>query len=472
MHLEQLLYKGSISLIRWNELNMKFKGRKPNWWTDLKKKVIDENQQLTLKFKDKIDINKIISSNKGILPYLNLDGRKKNWITGKMDMEKKNLDGSVTKEMIQIYGRLLTKKKQISTSNSIKIEHFCMTKTLSGKLALMKCQNQLCNYGTWENETRCIVELEKLNCLVIRGKSKPMGENKFRIYQSEQNIKDELIKWLHINETNVDNLALSSNVVVGTSIFHEKEYEIRKCCNQSQKTSKLVEIYQNNIKNNNRPIWEFYTDGSLKTIDDTKKMAIGWILVNTNDSNSIEVEFSAANLGWPSSTKAEVLAILSTILVVLPHSNMKIYTDSKNAIQQFEQYKKELSVRRQLKINNQISWNTITYLLEKYKIDLELIKVKAHSDNWGNNEADRVANKGLYEDYWILNDHLVTSKYNIAWYNIKVEMGARKFTKILNQTRRSLESENLKRIEKLSNIDKKISYKILNANRDDTFTGR
>ena len=111
---------------------------------------------------------------------------------------------------------------------------------------------------------------------------------------------------------------------------------------------------------------------------------------------------------------------------------MKIYTDSKNAIQQFEQYKKELSVRRQLKINNQISWNTITYLLVKYNIDLELIKVKAHSDNWGNNEADRVANKGLYDDYWITNDHLATSKYNIVWYNIKVEMGARKFTKLLN----------------------------------------
>jgi len=150
---------------------------------------------------------------------------------------------------------------------------------------------------------------------------------------------------------------------------------------QVKKISKLLEIYQSNIKNNNRPIWEFYTDGSLKTIDNTKKMAIGWILVNTNNSNSIEVEFSAVNFGWPSSTKAEVLAILSTILVVPPHSKMKIYTDSKNAIQQFEQYKKELSVRRQLKINNQISWNTITYLLVKYNIDLELIKVKAHSNN-------------------------------------------------------------------------------------------
>ena len=149
---------------------------------------------MTLKFKDKIDINKIISSNKGILPYLNLDGRKKNWITGKIDMESKNSNGSVTKEIEQIYGRLLTKKKQISTANNIKIEHFSMTKTLSGKLALMKCQNQLCSYGTWKNDTHCIVELEKSNCLVIRNKFKPMGENKFRIYQSKQNIKDELIK--------------------------------------------------------------------------------------------------------------------------------------------------------------------------------------------------------------------------------------------------------------------------------------
>ena len=56
-------------------------------------------------------------------------------------MERKNSDGSVTKEIEQIYGRLLTKKKQISTANNIKIEHFCTTKTLSGKLALMKCQD-------------------------------------------------------------------------------------------------------------------------------------------------------------------------------------------------------------------------------------------------------------------------------------------------------------------------------------------
>ena len=162
-----------------------------------------------------------------------------------------------------------------------------------------------------------------------------MGENKYRIYQSKQNIKYELIKWLEISESSVGNTITSSNILVNTSIFHKKEFEIRKCCNPSIKTSKLMEIYQHNLQND-RPIWEFYTDGSLKTIDNHKKMAVGWILVNTNDTNTIEVEFLAANFGWPSSTKAEVLAILSTILVIPPYSNMKIYTDSRNAIQQFE----------------------------------------------------------------------------------------------------------------------------------------
>ena len=51
MHLEQLMYKGSISLTCWDELNMKFKGKKPNWWSDLKTKVIDKDQKLLTKYR-------------------------------------------------------------------------------------------------------------------------------------------------------------------------------------------------------------------------------------------------------------------------------------------------------------------------------------------------------------------------------------------------------------------------------------
>ena len=52
---------------------------------------------------------------------------------------------------------------------------------------------------------------------------------------------------------------------------------------------------------------------------------MGWIQVESIDSKKIIAEFSAANIEWPSSTKAEIIAIL---LVVTSNSNVVIYTDS------------------------------------------------------------------------------------------------------------------------------------------------
>jgi len=57
-------------------------------------------------------------------------------------------------------------------------------------------------------------------------------------------------------------------------------------------------------------------------------MAIGWIQVESIDSKKIIAEFFAANIEWPFSTKAEIIAILSVLLVVTSNSNVVIYTDS------------------------------------------------------------------------------------------------------------------------------------------------
>jgi len=71
-------------------------------------------------------------------------------------------------------------------------------------------------------------------------------------------------------------------------------------------------------------------------------MGIGWLLKDTVN-NGPNVEFKAANIGWPSSTKAEILAILTALIVVIPGSTVEIHTDSANAILQFDKYKKETS---------------------------------------------------------------------------------------------------------------------------------
>ncbi|PKC53030.1 hypothetical protein RhiirA1_480180 [Rhizophagus irregularis] len=52
---------------------------------------------------------------------------------------------------------------------------------------------------------------------------------------------------------------------------------------------------------------EFYTDGSLKTDDDNPHMGFGWIFTSNINLN---IEFSGATTQWPSSTRAEIMAII------------------------------------------------------------------------------------------------------------------------------------------------------------------
>ena len=124
-------------------------------------------------------------------------------------------------------------------------------------------------------------------------------------------------------------------------------------------------------------------------------MALGWILVEQDDERLVLEEFSAKNFGWPSSTKAEIIAVLSAILTVKPNSNVLIYTDSSNVITQYNKFKSELSYRRKLKTVGNISWETIILLIKKYNINIQFVKVKAHNGIWPNEEADRLAKKVL-----------------------------------------------------------------------------
>jgi len=77
---------------------------------------------------------------------------------------------------------------------------------------------------------------------------------------------------------------------------------------------------------------QFYTDSSLQRdpsfID---SMGISWINVNQK-----QVHFSASAILWPSSTKAEMLACLSALIVAPPRTQVTIFTDSAATIAGFD----------------------------------------------------------------------------------------------------------------------------------------
>ncbi|PKY56595.1 hypothetical protein RhiirA4_428362 [Rhizophagus irregularis] len=57
---------------------------------------------------------------------------------------------------------------------------------------------------------------------------------------------------------------------------------------------------------------EFYTDGSLLRYNDSSIMGFGWIL--TSDIN-LDAKFSGKTIDWASSTKAEIFAILTCLII-------------------------------------------------------------------------------------------------------------------------------------------------------------
>ena len=108
-------------------------------------------------------------------------------------------------------------------------------------------------------------------------------------------------------------------------------------------------------------------------------MGIGWIQIE----NEMEThKFNAKTKGWPSSTRAEIIAILTTLLVVKKHSVVNIYTDSKNTISTFNSYKAKFSnYKSYVKLDNQIVWKLIFKVVEMLDLNVIIHKVNAHSNN-------------------------------------------------------------------------------------------
>jgi hypothetical protein len=117
-------------------------------------------------------------------------------------------------------------------------------------------------------------------------------------------------------------------------------------------------------------LFTFYTDGSLINLATTDcKMGIGWIETTTTVTHP--TTFKAATSHIPSSTKAEGLAILTTLLVVPNGSKITVYTDSQNCIHNFNKITNPLTSQRQiLKIKNNIIWQFIHFFLQSKHLNL------------------------------------------------------------------------------------------------------
>ncbi|CAB5212412.1 unnamed protein product [Rhizophagus irregularis] len=141
--------------------------------------------------------------------------------------------------------------------------------------------------------------------------------------------------------------------------------------------------------------FDIYTDGSYNNSLSTNEfhMGYGWHISNIMD---FDLFYHGAIEHFPSSTKAEIIAILTALIILPPHSSVNIFTDFQAAI---EGYKKSsqlhfISPRRYNKINYISLWSVIHDIIKKLSLKLTLIKVKAHSHSAYHDKADELAKVG------------------------------------------------------------------------------
>src|SRR5687767_3315204 len=151
--------------------------------------------------------------------------------------------------------------------------------------------------------------------MLIMGKCKKDKNGRYRIYQSCKNTGKELLHLLNITDHNNSAMETEEQIWINTGHYWDKDQLLSDILNNGIKKTELLNILKKNM-DDNKSFYKFYTDGSLVKREKIKKMGIGWLLKDTVN-NGPNVEFKAANIGWPSSTKAEILAILTALIVVI-----------------------------------------------------------------------------------------------------------------------------------------------------------
>ena len=214
---------------------------------------------------------------------------------------------------------------------------------------------------------------------------------------------------------------------------------------------------------NNRTSLQFYTDGSLKHLDQALvHMGCAWI----ETSNPGKYRFSAQCTDYASSSRAEAMAILAALLTAPQYCYVTIYTDSAVCIQLLEQLKSNPH-HINGKSANQIIWCYIKWICQVLNLHIFAVKVKAYDTDQLNNETDRLAKEAYKNDLPVFFiDHSFTFHYPIlVWNKRSVEFNHREFINSLYQAQLFNRYISFQRNRNLYNVTKKrfINWFLVNS---------
>src|ERR1044071_6468121 len=208
----------------------------------------------------------------------------------------------------------------------------------------------------------------------------------------------------------------------------------------------------------------FYTDGSLMD-NQTTSSSMTFAFLQTNP-RSREVSFQGCIENWPSSTRAELAAVVSAVLVSPPNCAVIINTDSNSIISHFNEISTNFHVspRYIMKETDNLLWTILREVLQINNITLTFQKVRAHSGDLYNEKVDKLS-KAAHNNQDINILMVNASQFDTMnvlpkWKKFNIETNFRKFIAQLSRNTGFEEWFNLNRNKK---------YRALNVDWQSTF---
>ncbi|RHZ79396.1 hypothetical protein Glove_147g63 [Diversispora epigaea] len=408
MFLEQLVSHNGKILLHWQEItNNDRRGPKPGWFKPLENKLLTDIK------------TRVLSAEMNSPTY---------WEKRKMLNKDEFTIQHHTKEV-----------SSQSSGNSVLEKYTGCAQSNKSLVANLK------------NQDVCLIKMsmaKSVSINVVRSvvslRSTPDRSNRLRLRSSQNAIRDGISKIIEdslpvgsIRSIDPPTVYISNNIRDRTTMFAK----FQNFWTQENIQTKLDDI---RLKLSSSMSIRIYTDGSLIKKDNNNShvttMGCGWCALNENDT---EFNFSGKVENFTSSTRAELMAILTAVYATPKRSRLCIFTDSQAAIDAIATsvnfFKPANPRKAHRKLKNWTIVKAIEEIANVQNLTLQLEKVKAYSGVIHNETADKLAREGCLKPVCFPDLQSLTSVNAVyCWNTETIEEPLRHFTKKLGKAKYSI----------------------------------
>ena len=178
-----------------------------------------------------------------------------------------------------VFGKLIENKNEVRHNNLITIEHYWENNKSHGNLCLAACAScptKNCSLGN-KTSGKCIITINKNNCLLIRGRIEKIGPNglQIRIIQNKEALKNEILYLNDIENHSLNHMIINDWIDITDKI--ERIHLIKKLFTDNIKRNELIKLYKENHDNEllkADSVAHYYTDGSARKLGNFTQLAM------------------------------------------------------------------------------------------------------------------------------------------------------------------------------------------------------